>query len=157
MPRRSFAELGATAAIGARVTEAPPRGHRSDEVLMALRVLVLVAVSAGSIGCGGKILVEETDASAGTSLAAPTPAASAPRSIAEACATICERQGRCGARTDACEARCEEQAAMGCGASAWLRCYAEGIENCGMLPPACEPAYCAWAACAGRPVPDYCP
>lgn len=131
---------------------------------MARPILVVAAVL-GSYACGGKILVEESDAApsanegvvvAGGGALDASAAGPAPVSVADACATICERQGRCGSRTDACEARCEQRAAAGCGASEWLLCYAARIEGCGMLPPACEPAYCAWAACAGEPVPDYC-
>lgn len=131
----------------------------------AQRSIVVVVLALAS-ACGGKILVEASDGSTAVAAAdpeaatvpnpAPSSSASPSPSIGEACTKICARDGMCGARTDACEERCLAKASAGCGASEWLRCYAERLDGCLALPPACEPAYCAWAACAGEPVPDYC-
>lgn len=120
-------------------------------------IVVAAVVVCCTSGCGGKILVEPTALDAADA-APPEPVAVAPPSmtVEEACAKICERSGACGAWTDECEARCLAKASAGCGAAEWLRCYGERITGCLVLPPACEPAYCAWAACAGQPVPDYC-
>ena len=124
------------------------------------RIAYVASIGIVSAACGGKIL-EDPDASAAR---APAPAAtsdpastSSAMSIDDACNRICERNGRCGAWTADCVHRCLDDARAGCGADAWLECYGERVDDgCSVLPPACEPAYCAWAACAGRPLPPYC-
>lgn len=89
-----------------------------------------------------------------------TPPSPSKASVDDACATICERNGQCGALQSDCYARCADDihTAIACGpeAATYIHCYADNLEGCSPLPPVCESAYCAFARCAGRVVPRYC-
>lgn len=89
------------------------------------------------------------------------PSSPSKASVEDACATICERNGQCGALQSDCYARCTDdiRTAITCGpeAATYIHCYADNLEGCSPLPPVCESAYCAFARCAGRVVPRYCP
>jgi hypothetical protein len=129
-----------------------------------------VALSVLVCACGGKILEESggggrVEPASATSPAAPSPppppaeAFSSPAKNGDACATICERNGACGAETTDCVARCaDDLSASACSgeANAYVQCYAANLEGCAALPPVCESAYCAFARCTGRVVPAYC-
>jgi hypothetical protein len=81
-------------------------------------------------------------------------------SVADACATICERNGKCGAWQSDCYERCTDdlRSSSSCAgeASAYLHCYADNLESCTQVPPVCEPAYCAFRRCEGKSGPSYC-
>lgn len=153
---------------------AMPRTAPSSLASVASLVALL---SLGSLGvaCGGRTLYDNADGGQGaapsasaTSTAPPDPSQVTPpgpppaplpvptMSLAEACGRICERDAKCGAWRVDCEERCHARASDGCGADRWLRCYGEHIDECAALPPACETAYCAWAACAGEKAADVC-
>jgi len=125
--------------------------------------------------CGGKI--EDDPAARGSSKAyvEPSPtlppettASSTPSTpsepskptVEDACTTICDRNGQCGALQSDCYARCTDDihTAIACGpeAATYIHCYADNLEGCSPLPPVCEDAYCAFTRCAGRVVPRYC-
>ena len=83
------------------------------------------------------------------------------RTVDDACAAICERNGQCGATQSDCEDSCsaEIHGAASCSAqaNAYIQCYAQNLlPGCAALPPVCESAYCAFTICAGKVVPDYC-
>lgn len=105
---------------------------------------------------------ETTPSPAPTASTQPfTPPGPSKASVEDACATICERNGQCGALQSDCYARCTDDihTAIACGpeAATYIHCYADNLEGCAPLPPVCESAYCAFARCAGRVVPRYCP
>jgi hypothetical protein len=145
----------------------------------ALALVVVVVV----VGCGGKIAEEPGEGpdtrsgtgtgtgggSEGTAFVVPAPS-SAPSvpppsypskpTVEDACRTICERNGQCGALQGDCYERCtgDIHGASGCAseANAYIHCYANNLEGCAALPPVCENAYCAFTRCAGGVVPEYC-
>ena len=83
------------------------------------------------------------------------------RSVDDACAAICERNGQCGAAQSDCQERCtnEIDGALSCSAqaNAYIHCYANNlVDGCAALPPVCEGAYCAYTTCTGKVVPSYC-
>lgn len=92
----------------------------------------------------------------------PDPAPSGKSSVADACETICHRNGQCGAWQSDCKEHCESEisSAAACSpqAKAYIHCYADNLEadSCSALPPVCEDAYCAYTRCAGKVVPKYC-
>ena len=126
-------------------------------------VFVLVLVS----GCGGKILEER--ASGQEPPSSPDPSTSSqgatptlpPKNVEDPCDTICTRNNACGAWQPDCNQHCADdlRASSACRveATAYVQCYAANLEGCAALPPVCEPAYCAYARCAGKVVPSYCP
>jgi hypothetical protein len=127
--------------------------------------------------CGGKILDERGGGAPSSGAGAPstssdeaTPApqrapglgssspSPAPRS-GDPCTTICESNGGCvGGQQDCIERCAEDLLTPSCGAEAraYLGCYADNVQFCSQLPPACEGAYCAYTRCAGKVVPSYC-
>jgi hypothetical protein len=75
------------------------------------------------------------------------------------CATICESNGGCvGGLKDCIEHCADDLRTPSCTAEAraYLGCYADNVQLCSELPPACESAYCAYTLCAGKVVPSYC-
>jgi hypothetical protein len=83
------------------------------------------------------------------------------RTVDDACAAICERNGDCGATQtdckDSCAAEIRNASACSAQANAYIQCYASNLlPGCAALPPVCETAYCAFTICAGKVVPDYC-
>ena len=135
---------------------------------MRSAALLFVAVC---VGCGGKI-VEDPVASSSESSPSDSPSPSPPppsaspfsvpskASVEDACRTICERHGLCGAQSAGCYEECtgEIHSAAACSGEAnkYIHCYADNLEGCAALPPVCEDAYCAFTRCAGRVVPTYC-
>ena len=124
------------------------------------------------VGCGGKVLEEPRGAGADVTVpsAGQEPASSVaadpgglPQGVTarseDPCATICERDGACGAGQTDCHQHCADDLrgrACALEATTYLRCYAENLEGCAALPPVCERAYCAYTVCAGKVVPSYC-
>lgn len=84
------------------------------------------------------------------------------RTVDDACAAICERNGNCGAGQPDCQQYCADEinGASACSgeANAYIQCYAANLldNGCAALPPVCETAYCAYTRCAGKVVPTYC-
>jgi hypothetical protein len=125
------------------------------------------------LACGGKILEEPGAGPTGGVAAEPPRQEPAPllpsgpaldeATVADACAAICDRDGRCGAWQWGCNASCESEivASSACApqASAYVHCYADNLQpsGCSMVPPICEQAYCAYARCTGKGRPAYCP
>lgn len=161
---------------------------RSTSLVACSLAFATLATLAGTAACGGKI-ADDPEARGGSSgssgrivdLPAPTlpqdpaptpspapsfqppstPTSPSKPTVEDACKTVCDRNGQCGALQDQCYARCTEEihSATSCTseASAYIHCYANNLEGCSALPPVCEAAYCAFTRCAGRVVPRYCP
>lgn len=150
------------------------RGERTD----AGHGVVLAALLAlGGGACGGKILQEATDDDAGTArsdaasseldpvVRPPGDEPEAPSSdeipLSEACAAMCDRDGRCGAARPGCEERCLASGHSFCGDAytAFARCYGTHLArapSCDVVPPHCEARYCAYLRCSGERLRDYC-
>ncbi|HEY8073280.1 MAG TPA: hypothetical protein VIF62_04205 [Labilithrix sp.] len=131
---------------------------------MARRALLLLAFSV--CACGGKIMPGteidagvDPDTSGSAQSQAPTPS-SVDVDPEAACGIVCDRNARCGADKPDCRDDCLADLGGACASQTvtYETCFASRLDDqeCASLPPACEQAWCAWAACKGQPLLSYC-
>ena len=137
----------------------------------AMRFAVSLAALVVLGACGGKVLYENgPEVTPSPTTPEPPPVATeepappptpkkAPKqevSIEIACTRWCENNTQCGKHTMNCVQDCLDDAASSCSSKEWVVCAANQEEKRCALPSDCEQAYCSWAKCAHRPLPDYC-